>query len=197
MSFLLQGIAVIRRANDGYFIRDYLPVLSLALRCDQRSSHQYGSAGDQPLHRRIIRQAVFGDDLQIPQAGAVVEFDKRKILGITTRSHPALHQYGRDRRSPIQSIFDRCRRQHGGRWTKRRTHSSDGDAASKRSPALRLPTKKMEGAALLAPPQPCDGGSLALGVNERGADVRCVKMRDVATNLPSCEPQTRHPQSAL
>src|SRR5438874_7769226 len=197
MSLLLQGIAVIRRANNGYFIRDYFPVLSLALRCDQRSSHQYGSAGDQPLHRRIIRQAVFGDDLQIPQAGAVVEFDKGKILGITTRSHPALHQYGRDGRSPIQCIVDRRRRQHGGRWTKRRTHSSDGDAASKRSPALRLPTNKMEGAALLARHSRATAGHSRSVLMKGGADARCGKMRDVATNLPSCEPQTRHPQSAL
>ena len=110
MSFLLQGIAIIRRANNGYFIRDYFPVLSLALRGDQRSSHRYGSARYQSLHCGIVRQTVAGNDLQIPQAGAIVEFDKRKILGVTTRSHPALHHYRCEWRSSIQCIFDRSRR---------------------------------------------------------------------------------------
>ena len=169
MSLLLQGIAVIRRANNGYFIRDYFPVLSLALRCDQRSSHRYGSARDQSLHCRIVRQTVPGDDLQIPQAGAIVEFDKRKILGVTTRSHPALHHYRCEWRSSIQCIFDRSRRQHCGRWTKQRTHSSTGDAHDSACPFKKTLQRWS-------------------GVFEDGMTFRYQ---------PSCRSQARHPQSAL
>src|SRR5438067_10043025 len=96
MPLLLERITVIRRANNGYFIRDYFPVLALALRRDQRPAHRNGSARDQSLHHRIIRQAVPGDDLQIPQRGSIIEFDKGKVFRVTTRSDPALYQDRRD-----------------------------------------------------------------------------------------------------
>ena len=44
------------------------------------------------LHLGIIRQRVLRDDLQIAQAGTVIQFDKGKILRIAPRPHPALHQ---------------------------------------------------------------------------------------------------------
>ena len=144
MSFLLQGIAVIRRTNNGYFISDYFPVLSLALRGDQRSSHRYGSARDQSLHCRIVRQSAPGNDLQIPQAGAVVKFDKRKILGVSTRSHPALHQYRREWRGSIQCVFDRSRRQHGGKV-------DEAMDTLKRVPLSSLPLRETHAQAAVRP----------------------------------------------
>ena len=90
MPLLLQRIGIIGGSYDLDLVRNQLPFLSFTLRRDQRAAHNDRRSSCKALHSRVIGQRVFCDDLQISQAGAVVEFDERKILRITTGPNPAL-----------------------------------------------------------------------------------------------------------
>jgi len=76
------------------------------LRRDQGAANANSSAGCHSLHRSVIRERVFRDDLKIPQARAVVHLDKRKIFRIAPRPHPALDLNRVDRRGALQCVFD-------------------------------------------------------------------------------------------
>ena len=67
MSFLLQWITFIRTADDSYFFGNEFPILTFALRLDERAADGNGSARGQSLYRRVIRQTISGDDLEIAQ----------------------------------------------------------------------------------------------------------------------------------
>ena len=82
------------------------PALPFALRCDECALDPNGGPGNEPLHRGIIWQGVFRDDLQVPQAGTVVQLDERKILRVAACAHPALHLYRFERRSALQGLLD-------------------------------------------------------------------------------------------
>src|SRR6266404_829808 len=65
--FLLQWITLIRTADDSYFFCNEFPILTFALRLDQRTTDSNGSACVQSLYRRVIRQSISGDDLETAQ----------------------------------------------------------------------------------------------------------------------------------
>ncbi len=119
VSLFLQRVTIIGRAHDLDGIGDHLPALSFALRCDERAAHHDGSASDEMLHRGVIRQGVFRDDLQVPQAGAVVQFEEGKILRIAPGAHPSLDQHPLDRPGAVQSVPDGSGREHGRKFAGR------------------------------------------------------------------------------
>jgi len=76
VALLLQRIAVARFTDNFDLFGDNFPALTFALRCDECAFYPNGSTGNEALHRGIIWQRVFCDDLQVPQAGTVVQFDE-------------------------------------------------------------------------------------------------------------------------
>ena len=76
MAFLLQGIVFRRGADDFHGRCPDLPVLASAGRFDQVSPYPYGGARSDVPDRVIIFQRRIGDDLDIRQAGAVVQFNE-------------------------------------------------------------------------------------------------------------------------
>ncbi len=119
VSLFLQRVTIIGRAHDLDGIGDHLPALSFALRCDERAAHHDGSARDEMLHRGVIRERIFRDDLQVPQAGAIVQFDEGKILRIAPSADPSLHQHSPDRLGAVQSVPDGSGRKHGRKFAGR------------------------------------------------------------------------------
>jgi len=103
--FLLQGIGVIRGANNVDLVGDYLPLLSFALRSHQLAAYYYRGAGGEPLDRSVIRQAVPRDDLQTAKRRAVVQFDKREILRIPPGTNPPLDLNPRQRPGCVERFF--------------------------------------------------------------------------------------------
>src|SRR5438128_4270147 len=105
MPLLLQRIGVVRATDDIDVVGGDFPALALALGSDERAAYYYRGAGGEALHGRVIGQRVPGDDLKIAQAGAVVQFNERKILRITPGPHPALDLDGVDRGSFTQRFL--------------------------------------------------------------------------------------------
>ncbi len=104
--FFLKWISVVGRSDDFDFFRDNFPTLAFPLRRNQRAAHSNGRACHQALHRRIIRQRVLRNDLQIAQTRAIVQFDERKIFRIAPSPHPAIDQDGTYRCGTFKRLSD-------------------------------------------------------------------------------------------
>src|SRR4029453_11529083 len=122
----LEWITFVGTTDNLDISRDEFPFLSFALRPDQRAIHNNGSASVEPLDLGVIRQRILlCDDLKIAQRRAVVQFDKRKVLRITSCAHPSLHTNGLNRRCALQCIFNRS-------WRKLR-HAKEPNFNAQRS----------------------------------------------------------------
>ena len=110
MALFLERVGIVGGSHDLDLLGNQFPFLSFALRRDQRANCANGCARAQPLHRRIIRQRIFRNDLKVAQARAIVQFYERKIFRIAPGPHPSLNQNRIDRCSALQSILDRNRR---------------------------------------------------------------------------------------
>jgi hypothetical protein len=106
--FFLERISFIGVTDNLDVSRDQFPFLSFALRREQRALHNNRSASPEPLDVCVIRQRILlRDDLEIAQRRAVVQFDKRKVLRITSGADPSLHTSRLDRCGALEGILDR------------------------------------------------------------------------------------------
>src|SRR5436190_24028363 len=106
MAFLLERIALIRRADDFDLVRDNFPRLSFSLRRNEIASHHNRRSRLQTLDVRIILQPAFRDDLKTAQTRSVVQLDERKILRVAAGAHPALDLDARNRLGTGERSFD-------------------------------------------------------------------------------------------
>src|SRR4029453_1156531 len=113
MSLFLERIAIVGSSYDLDFVRNQLPFLSFTLRGDQRATDGDRCSSCEPLNRGVIRQRVLRDNLKTAQGRAVIQLDKRKILGIAAGPHPALHLNRIDWRGALQSVLSRSWRKRG------------------------------------------------------------------------------------
>src|SRR6266576_2651487 len=106
VAFLLERIALIRRADDFDLVRDNFPRLSLSLRRNEIALHHNRRSRLQTLHVRIIPQPAFRDDLKTAQTRTVVQLDERKILRVAPSADPALDLHARDWPGTGERSFD-------------------------------------------------------------------------------------------
>src|SRR5262245_44540024 len=114
VSLFLERVTFVGAADNLDVSRDEFPFLSFALRRYQRALHDNRSTSAEPLDVCIIRQRILlRDDLEIAQRRAVIQFDKRKVLRITSCADPSLHTNRLNRHSALQCILN-------GSWRKAR-----------------------------------------------------------------------------
>src|SRR2546423_14056012 len=100
VAFLLERIALIRRADDFDLVRDNFPRLSFSLRRYEIAPHHNRRSRLQTLDVRIILQPAFRDDLKTAQTRTVVQLDERKILRVPAGADPAPDLDAKHRRGP-------------------------------------------------------------------------------------------------
>ena len=61
----LERIGIVGRSDNFDIVRGELPFLSFTLRWNQRATHHDRCPGAEPLDRRVIRQRVSRNDLEI------------------------------------------------------------------------------------------------------------------------------------
>src|SRR2546430_7832212 len=88
MAFLLERIALIRRADDFDLVRDNFPRLTFSLRRNEITVHHNRRSRLQTLDVRIILKPAFRDDLKTAQTRTVVQLDERKILRVAAGAPP-------------------------------------------------------------------------------------------------------------
>ena len=91
VAFFLQRIVLRRLAYQLERSRLHFPALAGGGRGDEFAAHLHRGAGAHLGDRLIAGNGGIGDDLEVAQAGAVVEFDKGKRLGIAAGADPPGH----------------------------------------------------------------------------------------------------------
>ena len=93
MPLFLQRVVFGCQVNDFQSTGLDFPALAAALGCHQAAADGDGGAGGQFFDIRIIGQFFIGHDLNVFQAGAVIDLDEGKSFGITPGAHPAFDQH--------------------------------------------------------------------------------------------------------
>ena len=106
MFFLLQRITVVGQSVNFDPIGLNFIFLVAALRCHQSTAYRNRRTGREFFDIFVIGQIIAGNDLNILQTGAVIDFDKRKIFGVTTRSYPSFYQHFRQRPVRRQQFYN-------------------------------------------------------------------------------------------
>ena len=104
--FLLQRIGGVSFAKHGKRFRDDFPLLTAAFGLNKFAANLDRGTGIGAFDIGVIGQRGIDDDLHAFKAGAVVEFDKGKDLGVTAGAHPTLEQDGVVRFGGVVGEFD-------------------------------------------------------------------------------------------
>ena len=92
VAFFLEGIIRTGLPHKNKIRGFHLPALALSRRFHQRSPDLHRRSGIDRLQKGESRAGFIDDDLDIFQAGAVVELDKGETLGISLGPDPTLYQ---------------------------------------------------------------------------------------------------------
>src|SRR5262249_20723520 len=106
--FFLELISFIGVTDNLDVSRNQFPFLSFFLRREQRSLHNNRSYTPQAVDMCVFRRGMLLRDApEIAELRAVVQFDKRKVLRITSGADPSLHTSRLDRCGALEGILDR------------------------------------------------------------------------------------------
>ena len=90
MAFLLQRIDFrVSRAEQRQGARPHFKPLSLGRRNSQLAANVHRRARAQPQEQVVARRIGIHDRLQVREAGTVIDFQKRKALGVPAGANPA------------------------------------------------------------------------------------------------------------
>lgn len=90
VALLLERVGVVRPAQQADFPGLHLPGLALALRRHEGADHLQGGSGGETVDTLESGAGLGHDHLEVLQAGAIVDLNERKALGVAAGADPAL-----------------------------------------------------------------------------------------------------------
>lgn len=111
MAFFLKWVVVGDFAHEFQGSRLHFPSLTGGWRGDEFAPDFDGGTGEHFRDRYVARDACVGDDLQISEAGSVVEFEERKGFRVPAGPHPPGDVEVIGRLGALEHVFDQ--RSHG------------------------------------------------------------------------------------
>ena len=108
VALLLQRVGGVRRADQFDPRRAQFPFLPLRRRGDQFALDDGRSAGGEVRDLVVAGRAGVHDHLEVGEAGAVVEFEEGKALGVAPRADPAFDGDGVLRLGGGEDVFNQC-----------------------------------------------------------------------------------------